>query len=158
MKYEKFINLFYDRFILFHFIATVLLYWTIWSIEMCSKFLFDIKQVYLLPLITILIFQNCLYMYLKNEDFVFRHNYGFWFFPLNQFTFPCRTFYFFWILDFPIYTETYKKIYVTRELTIVFRWLETDSCHVQFYSIPLKSETFLKYFKKKIYDQQVLQN
>lgn len=80
------------------------------------------------------------------------------FFPLNQFTFPCSTFYFFWILDFPIYTETYKKIYVTRELRIVFRWLETDSCHVQFYSIPLKSETFLKYFKKKIYDQQVLQN
>lgn len=90
MKYEKFINLFYDRFILFHFIATVLWYWTFWTIEMCSKFLFDIKQVYLLPLITILIFQNCLYMYLKNEDFVFRHNYGFWVFPIEPIYFPLQ--------------------------------------------------------------------
>lgn len=97
----------------------------------CSKFLLDIKQIYLITFITISICHN--YQYLKNKDFVFRYNYGFWFFPLNRFTFPR---FIIWIIDFPVYTETYnKKLYVIWELTIMFRWLQTKSClvshHVQ---------------------------
>lgn len=38
----------------------------------CSKFLLDIKQIYLITFITILICHN--YQYLKNKGFVFRYN------------------------------------------------------------------------------------